>query len=61
MPSVLAEPRRASLRAYVIRGILIIFKARRLLNVHLFLDRFIDEGNFYIHLKQFEIMVSSIG
>jgi hypothetical protein len=43
------------------RRILTVFKARRLLNIHLFLDKIIEEGTFHIHFKLLEIMVSSIG
>jgi hypothetical protein len=40
--------------------VLTIFKARRLLNVDLFLDRAIEEGTFHIHLIKLKAMVSSI-
>jgi hypothetical protein len=43
------------------RRILTVFKARRLLNIHLFLDRAIEEVTFHIHLIQLKAMVSSIG
>jgi hypothetical protein len=41
--------------------ILTIFKAGRLLNIHLFLDRAIEEGTFHVHLIKLEAVVSSIG
>jgi hypothetical protein len=41
--------------------ILTIFKAERLLNIDLFLDRSIEEGTFYVHLIKLKAMVSSIG
>ena len=41
--------------------VLTIFKARRLLNIDLFLDRAIEEGTFHVHLIKLEAMVSSIG
>jgi hypothetical protein len=41
--------------------ILTIFKARRLLNIDLFLDWSIEEGTLHIHLIELEAMVSSIG
>jgi hypothetical protein len=41
--------------------ILTIFKAGRLLNIDLFLDRAIEEGTLHVHLIQLKTMVSSIG
>jgi hypothetical protein len=41
--------------------VLTIFKAERLLNIDLFLDRAIEEGAFHVHLIELEAMVSSIG
>jgi hypothetical protein len=41
--------------------VLTIFKAGRLLNVDLFLDRSIKEGTFHVHLIELKAMVSSIG
>jgi hypothetical protein len=41
--------------------VLTIFKAGRLLNVDLFLDRSIEEGTFHVHLIEPKAMVSSIG
>jgi hypothetical protein len=41
--------------------ILTIFKAGRLLNIDLFLDRAIEEGILHVHLIKLEAMVSSIG
>jgi hypothetical protein len=38
-----------------------IFKARRLLLIDLFFDRFVSEGTLDIHLIKLKIMVSSIG
>jgi hypothetical protein len=36
------------------------FKARRLLNIYIFLDRAIEEGTFHVHLILLKAMVSSI-
>jgi hypothetical protein len=41
--------------------VLTIFKAVRLLNIDLFLDRSIEEGTFHVHLIELKAMVSSIG
>jgi hypothetical protein len=41
--------------------VLTIFKAGRLLSIDLFLDWFIEEGIFHVHLVKLEAMVSSIG
>jgi hypothetical protein len=41
--------------------ILTIFKAGRLLNKYLLLDRAIEEGTFHVHLIKLKAMVSSIG
>jgi hypothetical protein len=41
--------------------VLTIFKAGRLINIDLFLDRSIEEGTLHIHLIKLEAMVSSIG
>jgi hypothetical protein len=41
--------------------ILTIFKAGRLLNKYLLLDRAIEEGTFHDHLIKLKAMVSSIG
>jgi hypothetical protein len=41
--------------------VLTIFKARRLLNIDLFLDRAIEEGTLHVHLIKLEAMVSSLG
>jgi hypothetical protein len=41
--------------------VLTIFKAGRLLNVDLFLDRSNEEGTFHVHLIELEAMVSSVG
>jgi hypothetical protein len=41
--------------------VLTIFKAGRLLNIDLLLDRAIEEGTFYVHLIKLKVMVSSIG
>jgi hypothetical protein len=41
--------------------ILTIFKAERMLNIDLFLDRAIEEGTFHVHLIELKAMVSSIG
>jgi hypothetical protein len=41
--------------------VLTIFKAGRLLNIDLFLDRAIEEGTFHVHLLKLEAMVSGIG
>jgi hypothetical protein len=38
--------------------ILTIFKARRLLNIDLFLDWSIEEGTFHVHLIKLKAMVS---
>jgi hypothetical protein len=43
------------------RGILIILKDERLLNINFFLDWIVEEGTLHVHLKQLEIMVSGIG
>jgi hypothetical protein len=40
--------------------VLTIFKAGRLLNIDLFLDRSIEEGTFHVHLIELKAMVSSI-
>jgi hypothetical protein len=41
--------------------VLTIFKARRLLNIDLFLDWSIEEGTLHVHLIELKAMVSSIG
>jgi hypothetical protein len=41
--------------------ILTIFKAGRLLNIDLFLDRSVEEGTLHVHLVKLKVMVSSIG
>jgi hypothetical protein len=41
--------------------VLNIFKAKRLLNIDLLLDRVIEEGTFHVHLIKLKAMVSSIG
>jgi hypothetical protein len=41
--------------------VLIIFKAGRLLNIDVFLDRAIEEGTLHVHLIELKAMVSSIG
>jgi hypothetical protein len=41
--------------------ILTIFKAERLLNIDLFLDRSVEEGTLHVHLVELKVMVSSIG
>jgi hypothetical protein len=41
--------------------LLTIFKAGRLLNIDLFLDRSVEEGTLHVHLIKLEAMVSSIG
>jgi hypothetical protein len=41
--------------------ILTIFKAGRLLNIYLFLDRAVEEGTVHVHLIKLKAMVSSIG
>jgi hypothetical protein len=41
--------------------VLTIFKAGRLLNIDLFLDRSIEEGTLHVHLIKLEAMVSSCG
>jgi hypothetical protein len=41
--------------------ILTIFKAGRLLNIYLFLDRTIEESTLHVHFIQLKAMVSSIG
>jgi hypothetical protein len=40
--------------------ILTIFKAGKLLNIYLLLDRAIEEGTLYVHLIKLKAMVSSI-
>jgi hypothetical protein len=45
---------------YMVR-ILTIFKARRLLNIDLFLDWSIEESTLHVHLIKLKAMVSSIG
>jgi hypothetical protein len=40
--------------------VLTIFKAGRLLNIDLFLDRSIEEGTLHVHLIKLEAMVSSL-
>jgi hypothetical protein len=40
--------------------VLTIFKAGRLHNIDLFLDRAIEEGTFHVHLVELKAMVSSI-
>jgi hypothetical protein len=41
--------------------VLTIFKAGRLLNMHLFLDWSIEECTFHVHLIKLKAKVSSIG
>jgi hypothetical protein len=41
--------------------ILTVFKARRLLNIDLFLDRSIEEGTLHVYLIKLKAMVNSIG
>jgi hypothetical protein len=41
--------------------VLTIFKARRLLNIDLFLDGSIEQGTLHVHLIKLKAMVSSIG
>jgi hypothetical protein len=41
--------------------VLTIFKAGRLLNINLFLDRSIEKGTFHVYLIKLKAMVSSIG
>jgi hypothetical protein len=41
--------------------VLTLFKAGRLLNIDLFLDRSTKEDTFYVHLIKLEAMVSSLG
>jgi hypothetical protein len=39
--------------------VLTIFKVGRFLNIDLFLDRYIEEGTFHVHLIELKAMVSS--
>jgi hypothetical protein len=41
--------------------VLTIFKAERLLNIDLFLNRAIEENTLHVHLIKLKAMVSSIG
>jgi hypothetical protein len=57
----LLEPIKRLLEFIHMVRVLAIFKAGRLLNIDLFLDRDIEEGTFHVHLIKLKAMISSIG